>query len=95
MTEANIPVEKPLKKRITNQIGMEFVLVPGGEFIMGTEDLVEDPSDLEAVAVAVREAEAKPGFSPYDFAPRHRVTIQPFYMGRYPVTQAQWTGSWA
>jgi formylglycine-generating enzyme required for sulfatase activity len=22
--------------------------------------------------------------------PQHKVTIQPFYMGKYPVTQAQW-----
>ncbi|MEC4984740.1 MAG: bifunctional serine/threonine-protein kinase/formylglycine-generating enzyme family protein [Oscillatoria sp. PMC 1068.18] len=27
----------------------------------------------------------------YDFErPQHRVTIQPFFMGKYPVTQAQW-----
>jgi formylglycine-generating enzyme required for sulfatase activity len=41
-------------------IGMEFVLIPAGEFLMGRS--------------------------------RRQVTItQPFYLGKYPVTQAQWT----
>src|SRR5688572_26978033 len=58
-------------KTFTNSIGMEFVLIPAGMFIMGSPD-----SDAEA------DAEEKPA---------HRVTIsQPFYLGKYPVTQAQW-----
>jgi hypothetical protein len=55
----------------TNSIGMEFVLIPAGEFLMGSPD-----SDAEADD---------------DEKPAHRVTIsQPFYLGKYPVTQAQW-----
>jgi formylglycine-generating enzyme required for sulfatase activity len=55
----------------TNSIGMEFVLIPAGTFMMGSPD-----SDTEA-----RSNEK----------PAHRVAIsQPFYLGRYPVTQAQW-----
>ena len=82
--------EKPLKKRLVNKIGMEFILVPGGEFIMGADDAAEDPRDLAAVEAAVRELEKEDNFTRYDFAPRHLVQVKPFYMGRYPVTQAQW-----
>jgi hypothetical protein len=55
----------------TNSIGMEFLLIPAGTFIMGLPD-----SDTEALPNEM---------------PAHRVTIsQPFYLGKYPVTQAQW-----
>lgn len=83
--------EKPLKKKITNKIGMEFILVPGGEFIMGTDDLAADPEDLDAVETEVRKLEQTENFSRYDFAPKHKAAVKSFYMGRYPVTQAQWT----
>jgi formylglycine-generating enzyme required for sulfatase activity len=58
------------RERMTNSIGMEFVLIPAGSFMMGDD-----------------------GESAYDDEkPRHRVTIsQPFYLGKYEVTQAQWT----
>ncbi|MEA2051312.1 MAG: formylglycine-generating enzyme family protein [Euryarchaeota archaeon] len=47
----------------TNTIGMEFVLIPAGEFEMGS------PNE----------------------GPVHHVTIKnPFYMGKYEVTQEQW-----
>jgi formylglycine-generating enzyme required for sulfatase activity len=60
-----------LDPSFTNSIGMEFVLIPAGTFIMGSPD-----SDAEAQS---------------DEKPAHRVTIsQPFYLGKYPVTQAQW-----
>ena len=55
----------------TNSIGMEFVLISAGTFLMGSPD-----TDAEA------DANEKPA---------HHVTIsQPFYLGKYPVTQAQW-----
>jgi len=55
----------------TNSIGMEFVRIPAGTFMMGSPG-----SDAEADD---------------DEKPAHRVTIsQPFYLGKYPVTQAQW-----
>jgi len=83
--------EKPLKKKLVNKIGMEFILVPGGEFIMGKDELVDDPYDLASVERRVRELAGEKDFSRYDFAPKHVVKIKPFYMGRYPVTQGQWT----
>jgi formylglycine-generating enzyme required for sulfatase activity len=57
---------------IRNSIGMEFVLIPAGEFNMGS------PS---------REKRRKLWESPV-----HRVSIKKsFYLGRYPVTQEQWS----
>ncbi|MBU2550648.1 MAG: formylglycine-generating enzyme family protein [Proteobacteria bacterium] len=87
-TESN--QEKPLKKKLVNKVGMEFFLVPGGEFVMGIDDLVDDPRDLESVVSAVEAEHRKEGFTMYDFAPRHLVAVKPFYMARRPVTQAQW-----
>jgi formylglycine-generating enzyme required for sulfatase activity len=51
----------------TNQAGIEFVLIPAGEFMMGSTN-------------------SRTGAMPI-----HRVKIsQPFYMGKYEVTQGQW-----
>ena len=33
--------------------------------------------------------ETEEGSSPYEY-PQHEVTIQPFFMGKYPITRAQW-----
>lgn len=54
---------------VTNSIGMQFVLIPAGQFRMG---------------FAGRDAD-------HDEQPVHTVMIsQPFYLGKYEVTQQQW-----
>jgi eukaryotic-like serine/threonine-protein kinase len=69
---AKRPMKEPEPYTFTNSIGMEFVLVPAGTFMMGSPD-----SDAEAFDVIEK--------------PTHYVVIsQPFYLGKYPVTQAQW-----
>jgi formylglycine-generating enzyme required for sulfatase activity len=56
-----------LPPTITNSIGMEFLLIPAGTFMMGS---------------ATGESDERPP---------HRVTIsQPFYLGKFEVTQGQW-----
>jgi len=55
---------------LSNDLGIDMVLIPGGTFLMGSPE-----NELE------REA---------DEGPQHRVTLSRFFMGRYPVTQAQW-----
>ena len=58
-------------KTWTNSIGIEFILIPAGAFMMGSPDTDTEANEWEK--------------------PAHRVTIsQPFYLGKYPVTQAQW-----
>ena len=60
-----LPVER------TNSIGMKFVLIPPGEFVMGS------PADEQGRRLGE--------------GPQHRVQIlQPFYLGRYEVTQAEY-----
>lgn len=55
---------------LADGLDMEFVLIPAGEFLMGSSDAEESPSE----------------------SPRHLVRIpRPFYIGRFPVTQGQWT----
>jgi len=65
-----------LPKEYTADLGggvrLEMVLIPAGEFMMGSPD-----SDRSASS---------------DEKPQHRVRItKPFYIGKYPVTQEQWT----
>jgi len=54
----------------------------------------EASTPLEMVAVGggrfVMGAPDAEKFSATHETPQHRVTVQPFFMGKYPVTQAQW-----
>jgi formylglycine-generating enzyme required for sulfatase activity len=60
------------EKTCINSIGMEFILIPAGSFIMGADKNFEEADD--------------------DETPQHLVSIsRPFYLGKYEVTQAQWT----
>jgi len=60
-------------------ISLDMVYIPGGTFLMGTED-----EEIERLC------------EKYDFdffkreRPQHRVTVLPFFMGKYPITQGQW-----
>ncbi len=69
---------------VENTLGMKFVLVPAGEFLMGSDD---SPQAL---------AEAYPRYDPARFlqladeAPVHRVRItHAFYLGQHEVTVGQ------
>ncbi len=62
-----------LPREMRNSVGMEFVLIPPGTFMMGTP--------REEVGEGL-------GYDEH----LHRVTLsQPFYLGKYEVTQGQWT----
>ena len=76
-----------LPVKYTNDIGMELVLIPAGEFEMG--------SSWEEIRTFQKRAKERE--DPMDFArqisaegPQHRVKLtRPFYMGKYEVTVAQ------
>ena len=61
------------------KITLEIIAIPSGKFLMGTED-----DEIERLCkkhkVEYFRAEK----------PQHEVTVQAFYMGIYPVTQAQY-----
>ena len=73
--------QSTLTEHLTNSIGMQFVLIPAGNFIMGSK------SNPEEIA-------SRYGGKTNDFLnehPQHRVTItKAFYMQTTEVTQAQW-----
>ncbi|MEM9273356.1 MAG: formylglycine-generating enzyme family protein [Cyanobacteria bacterium P01_F01_bin.143] len=62
-----------------NGVTLDMVSIPGGSFWMGTEE--EEIAKLRKI---------------YDSdwykneSPRHKVNLANFFMGRYPITQAQW-----
>jgi formylglycine-generating enzyme required for sulfatase activity len=53
-----------------NGVILEMVVIPGGEFLMGSPDSEGSRYSNER--------------------PQHSVTIQPFLISKYPITQAQW-----
>ncbi|WP_430014946.1 SUMF1/EgtB/PvdO family nonheme iron enzyme [Microcystis protocystis FBCC-A270] len=67
------------REDLGNGITLEMVAIPGGTFTMGTED--------EEIERLVKKFNWQ-GFRAE--RPQHRVTVSSFYMGRYPITQAQW-----
>jgi formylglycine-generating enzyme required for sulfatase activity len=74
-----IPPGEQLGNAITNTIGMEFVLIPAGEFDMGSPP---DENMMYSGGERMYSGEERPV---------HHVNIEKaFYMGRYEVTQQQW-----
>ena len=62
-----------------NGVALDMVAIPGGSFQMGTEN-----AEIERL----NQKYERDWFSREH--PQHPVTVQPFLMGKYPVTQAQW-----
>jgi formylglycine-generating enzyme required for sulfatase activity len=67
------------REDLGNDITLEMVAIPGGTFTMGTED--------EEIERLVKKFDWQ-YFSREE--PQHQVTLPSFYMGKYPITQAQW-----
>ncbi|MDX2098077.1 MAG: formylglycine-generating enzyme family protein [Leptolyngbyaceae cyanobacterium bins.59] len=63
---------------------LDMMLIPGGSFLMGQTD--EEKAEL------IRQV-GEEKYQEYNYAdefPRHPVTVQPFFLGKYAITQAQW-----
>jgi formylglycine-generating enzyme required for sulfatase activity len=66
-------------QKLAEGVELELMEIPGGTFTMGTED-----EEIERLV-------KKFGWDGFRREkPPHRVTVSSFYMGRYPITQAQW-----
>jgi formylglycine-generating enzyme required for sulfatase activity len=73
-----------LPAALDNSLGMRFVLVPAGEFAMGSD---ESP---DALARDFPQYERRRFDELFDEAPVHRVRItRPFYLGQHEVTVGQ------
>jgi formylglycine-generating enzyme required for sulfatase activity len=74
-----VPVE------MSNSIGMTLVLIPPGEFDLGSpKELIEEELKRPSILESRRNRLLAEG-------PRHHVRItQPFYLGMYPVTQEEY-----
>ena len=70
---------KYFTENLGNGVTLDLVSIPGDKFLMGTED--------EEIKRLVQKFNWKRFRSEN---PQHEVTVQPFFMGKYPVTQAQW-----
>jgi formylglycine-generating enzyme required for sulfatase activity len=69
------------QQKITNTIGMEFVLIPAGSFIMGSPMSPKELAERFGGENEWYECEK----------PQHAVKIErPFYLQTTPVTQGQW-----
>ena len=75
---------KYFQEDLGNDVILEMVSIPGGEFMMGTED-----EEIERLLRKLYTINPKLTV-PRTEKPQHRVAIKPFYMGKYQVTQAQW-----
>jgi formylglycine-generating enzyme required for sulfatase activity/serine/threonine protein kinase len=84
----------PRPREFVNSIGMKFVLIPRGTFVMGSPDEEAQPEPREGgglwagltslLASSEDKREVCEG-------PQHEVHIsQPFYLGVFPVTQGQY-----
>ncbi|MNR76144.1 Serine/threonine-protein kinase pkn1 [compost metagenome] len=68
-------------KALQNSLGMKFVFIPAGEFVMGSDD------SAETLARYYPQYEQKRFVELSDEGPAHRVRItHPFYLGQYEVT---------
>ncbi len=62
---------------------LDMMLIPSGTFMMGQTE-----AEKEELIRQRDEARYQEYFT--DELPRHEVTVQSFFIGKYPITQAQW-----
>jgi formylglycine-generating enzyme required for sulfatase activity len=75
---ALLPAQEAPRDPIQNSLNMKLVLIPAGEFMMGTDESAADLEKVFGMAVKVSIEDEKP---------RHRVRItKPFYLGIHEVT---------
>jgi formylglycine-generating enzyme required for sulfatase activity len=71
-----------------NGVALETVVIPAGEFLMGTADADRDAIIQEFTRHGTSQADAEE-WTDWQ-RPQHRVHLPEFWMGKFAVTQAQW-----
>ena len=81
-------------KDFTNSIGMKFVAIPSGSYMMGTAtpSTADCPKDNPFTHQNEHQecVDKRTGDVSKDETPQHRVHIKSFYMATTEVTQGQW-----
>ena len=83
--EEEEPEEEPVQEQeITSEDGAPMVLIPAGEFQMGT-----DPSEVPELVEWAKEWYSEANATLFQSeTPRHTVYLEAFYMDKYEVTNA-------
>jgi sulfatase modifying factor 1 len=83
-----LAVPLPQSKTFTNSIGMEFVRIESGDFVMGESNVL--PTSIVGKVEAKRGRPRFPVSGDFDERPLHTVTLtEPFYLGVTEVTNEQ------
>ena len=67
------------RENLADGVNLEMAKIPGGTFMMGTED-----REIERLVKI---------FERHEYTrekPQHQVTVKPFFMSKFQITQAQW-----
>ncbi|MEL6381354.1 MAG: formylglycine-generating enzyme family protein [Cyanobacteria bacterium J06626_18] len=73
-------------EKLSDGIGLDMVLIQGGTFLAGMSLLDENaPNGMFLMGSPENELERY-----NDEGPQHEVTVPTFFMGQFPITQAQW-----
>jgi formylglycine-generating enzyme required for sulfatase activity len=68
---------------LDSSTNLDMMQIPGGSFMMGQTE-----AEKEELIRLRGEEKYQQYFT--DELPRHSVTVPSFFLGKYPVTQAQW-----
>ena len=77
---APTPIKRFLQEKLPNDVLLDMVYIPDGRFFMGSPKGEEGRDWCQEFNKSLTNVEG----------PQHRVKVPAFYMGKYPVTQAQW-----
>ena len=72
------------------ETGIIFVRVPGGSFFMGTAEEDKDKVIAEYVRLYGKDRRKKAEQVAAAESPQHEVTLRPFLIAKYEVSQTQW-----